>query len=48
MTRDEVEKKALDLLAPVLGGEKSRKLIEAVWNIEGVKNACDLRPLLMI
>ncbi len=48
MGRDVVVKKALGLLEPVLGGERSRKLADAVWNIEEVENVRTLRPLLMI
>lgn len=46
MTRDEVGAKAADLMAPVLGDDKTSKLIEAVWDIEAVGNVRDLRPLL--
>ncbi len=48
MERDEVENKALDLLEPVLGKSKSRKLVDAVWAIERVEDVRELRPLLMI
>jgi 2-methylcitrate dehydratase PrpD len=46
MTRQDVEEKALDLLDPVLGRARSRKLVEAVWRLEKVKGLRDLRPLL--
>jgi 2-methylcitrate dehydratase PrpD len=46
MTRAEVEAKACDLLAPVLGKARARKLCNAVWNIEMTKDVRDLRPLL--
>lgn len=46
MTSDEVEKKCRGLFVPVLGAERSRKLIDAVWNLEKVTNVRDLRPLL--
>lgn len=48
MGRDEVEKKALDLLEPVLGSAKSRKLVDAVWTLEQMGNVRDFRPMLMI
>ena len=46
MDRPEVEAKALDLLAPVLGAERARALAEQVWRIERVKAVRALRPLL--
>jgi hypothetical protein len=46
MTRAEVEAKAYDLVAPILGKERGRGLIERIWAIETVSNARDLRPLL--
>jgi 2-methylcitrate dehydratase PrpD len=46
MTRQDVEEKALDLLDPVLGRARSRKLVDAVWRLEKVKGLRDLRPLL--
>lgn len=46
MTTEELEKKCLGLLAPVLGADRSRKLIDRVWNLEQVNNVRELRPLL--
>jgi hypothetical protein len=46
MTRDEIIEKARDLVRPVLGGDTSRRLIEAVFALETMKNIRDLRPLL--
>src|SRR6202795_1701191 len=46
MTRAEVIDKARDLTAPVLGREKSDKLIETVFAIETVTDVRSLRPLL--
>jgi hypothetical protein len=34
------------LLAPVLGKARARKLCDAIWNIEKVKDVRTLRPLL--
>ena len=47
MERQEVEDKALDLLAGPLGKAKARDLINRIWNIEQVANVRDLRSLLM-
>jgi 2-methylcitrate dehydratase PrpD len=46
MTRTEVIDKARDLTAPVLGREKSEKLIATVFAIETVTDVRSLRPLL--
>lgn len=46
MTRDEVVAKARELMTPVLGAEKTSKLIERTLAIENVKNIRELRPLL--
>jgi 2-methylcitrate dehydratase PrpD len=47
MTRAEIEAKSYDLLAPVAGSARARKLCDAVWNLERLKNVRELRPLLM-
>ena len=46
MSRAEVVGKARDLMVPVIGREKSEKLVEAVFAIEGLKDVRELRPLL--
>jgi hypothetical protein len=46
MTRAEVIDKARDLTAPILGREKSEKLIETVFAIETITDVRNLRPLL--
>jgi len=46
MTRDEVAAKARELMAPVLGGDTSNRLIDRVWNLESVRSVRELRPLL--
>jgi len=46
MQRDEVDFKSYDLLAPVLGKARARKLCDAVWAIEKIKDVRKLRPLL--
>jgi 2-methylcitrate dehydratase PrpD len=48
MSTAEVEKKARDLIEPVMGADKTRKLIETVRDLEKVKKARDLRPLLSV
>ncbi len=46
MTRDEVVAKGHDLMAPRLGAEPSRRLIESVLSLEALKDLRTLRPLL--
>jgi 2-methylcitrate dehydratase PrpD len=46
MTREEVEAKSLDLLQEVLGVERSKSLIHAVWGLDRWKSVRELRPLL--
>jgi 2-methylcitrate dehydratase PrpD len=46
MARTEVIDKARDLTAPILGREKSDKLIESVFAIETITDIRSLRPLL--
>lgn len=47
MTREEVETKAHDLMAPILGEAKSRDLVTRIRELESVDNVRTLRPLLM-
>ncbi|WP_340116707.1 MmgE/PrpD family protein [Pelagibius sp. 7325] len=46
MTADQVEEKARDLMAPVLGARQTEDLIAALRGIEGLDDLCKLRPLL--
>jgi 2-methylcitrate dehydratase PrpD len=46
MTRDELIGKARDLITPVLGASINAKLIERVLDLENLKSAQELRPLL--
>jgi 2-methylcitrate dehydratase PrpD len=46
MTRAEVDEKSYDLMAPVIGKSQARKLCDAVWKLEKMRNVCGLRPLL--
>jgi 2-methylcitrate dehydratase PrpD len=44
----EIEIKCTDLMVPVLGEDRTRILIERIWNLEEVTNMRDLRPLLSV
>ena len=46
MTRAEVDEKSYDLMAPVIGKSRARKLCDAVWKLEKMRDVCSLRPLL--
>ncbi|MGB5082500.1 MAG: MmgE/PrpD family protein [Burkholderiales bacterium] len=46
MTRAEVEGKCQDLMAPVIGRTRSRKVCDAVWNLETIRDVGKLSPLL--
>src|SRR5688500_770281 len=46
MTRGEVDEKCYDLIAPVLGRARARRLCDAIWQLEKVRDARALRPLL--
>jgi 2-methylcitrate dehydratase PrpD len=46
MSRTEVMEKARDLIAPILGREKSERLIDTVYAIETVTDIRNLQPLL--
>jgi 2-methylcitrate dehydratase PrpD len=48
MQRHEVEAKAQDLLAPVLGAERTLALIAEIWRIEELASVRSLRPLLQV
>jgi 2-methylcitrate dehydratase PrpD len=47
MTRADVEEKSLDLLAPVLGTPRARRLVAAIWHLERVASVRELRSLLV-
>ena len=47
MSRAEVDVKSYDLLAPVMGKARARRLCDAVWTLEKVRDMRTLRPLLM-
>ena len=46
MTRPDVDAKCFDLMAPVLGKTRARKVIDTVCNLEKVTDIRSLRPLL--
>ncbi|MEI9475003.1 MAG: MmgE/PrpD family protein [Deltaproteobacteria bacterium] len=46
MTTEEVEKKCSELLKPVLGRDRTQRLIDKILNLEYVRNVRELRPLL--
>ncbi|MGE0558006.1 MAG: MmgE/PrpD family protein [Burkholderiales bacterium] len=48
MPRSEVEAKARDLLLPVIGARRTSRLIDAVWNIERLRDARAFRSLLTV
>jgi 2-methylcitrate dehydratase PrpD len=46
MMRSEVDEKSYDLMAPVIGKARARKLCDAVWSLEKVRDVRSLRPML--
>jgi 2-methylcitrate dehydratase PrpD len=46
MTRAEVDEKSYDLMAPVIGRSRARKLCDTVWKLDQVLDVRSLRPLL--
>jgi 2-methylcitrate dehydratase PrpD len=46
MTRAEVDAKSYDLMVPVIGPVRARKLCDAIWNLERLADVRRLRPLL--
>jgi len=47
MARAEVDEKCFLLCAPIIGKRRARELIDAVWNIERLRNVRALRHFLM-
>jgi len=47
MSRAEVDVKSYDLIAPVSGKARARKLCDAIWTLEKLQDVRKLRPLLM-
>jgi 2-methylcitrate dehydratase PrpD len=48
MTREQVTRKASDLMTPYLGQEKCGRLIEAIFDLENLADIRALRPLLQV
>jgi 2-methylcitrate dehydratase PrpD len=46
MARAEVDAKGYDLMAPVIGSRRARKLCDALWRLEEIDDVRKLRPLL--
>jgi 2-methylcitrate dehydratase PrpD len=46
MARAEVDAKSYDLIAPVIGSRRARKLCDALWRLESIADVRKLRPLL--
>ena len=46
MTREEVDAKAAELIAPIFGSARARRLCDAIWSLEKLGNMRNLRPLL--
>ena len=48
LSTEDVNEKARDLMAPVLGLAKTNQLIEQINNLERIKNIQQLRPLFTV
>jgi 2-methylcitrate dehydratase PrpD len=48
MTRAEVDAKSYDLMVPVIGLGRARKLCDAVWKLDTIDDVRKLRPLLSL
>jgi len=48
MNQGEITEKCLDLMAPVLGMEQSVRLVDAVWSIDTMGSAREMRPLILV
>ena len=46
MTRAEVDTKGYDLMAPIMGKARARRLCETIWNLDRVADVRRLRPFL--
>jgi len=46
LTRAEVDAKGYDLMAPVIGRIRARRLCDAIWNLDRLDDVRKLRPLL--
>jgi 2-methylcitrate dehydratase PrpD len=48
MTRGEVDEKSFDLIAPIIGKARARRLCDTVWKLERVRDLKTLRPLFRV
>jgi hypothetical protein len=46
MTTEEIEEKAIDLVAPIIGAGRAASLVAAVAQLEKIRSVRELRPLL--
>jgi 2-methylcitrate dehydratase PrpD len=46
MTSAEIADKGMDLMAPTLGADRAKRLIDSIWRLESVADVRSLRPLL--
>jgi 2-methylcitrate dehydratase PrpD len=46
MTKAMIEEKCRELMDPILGKERSQKLVDKIWHLEDVSDMRELRPLL--
>ena len=46
LSREQVAAKARDLMAPILGSDRTEQLIDRLLHLAALKNVRDLRPLL--
>jgi hypothetical protein len=48
MTTQEIEEKALDLVAPIIGQARAASLVATIAQLEKVRTVRELRPLLRV
>jgi hypothetical protein len=48
MAKHEIEAKEMDLLAGVLGNDKARATVDAIWGLDVTVPVASLRPLLQL
>lgn len=48
MSQEEISKKCLDLMVPVLGRPKAEELMDVLWEIESLDSLASLRELLLV
>ena len=45
MNRDEVDEKCFHLMSPIIGSRRSRRLCDAIWDLDSIRDIRELRPL---